>query len=801
MKNKIVLQDNWMLQQVGGEVFSIPQMPMMVHDILHVHNKIDDTYQKGNTISCAWVAEQVWEYQVSFLKPGWEETILLTFQGLDTLAEIYLNDQLIGSSKTCYMPASFPVDTWLMEGENQLRVRFDSVPKYLQEMSLQEQGDHSDTVEDCRYLRKSFHDFTTYLGAKPEFLKVGVFGEVALELCHQARLTEVTIDYALTEHLTRADVLVRGEATEGEIFCIEMRDPHGGLVYHQSGNNKEWGFSIENPELWWPRGYGEQPLYTLVVQMLDGKGQELDRVIKKVGLRKTQVSSNLAVQVNNTAIRLWGANLAPIDGRTLCEDQKRLTEIVNLAYDCNMNTLRVWGEGNVFSDILYELADELGILLWQEFFCGHAQYPEDERVFAAILEEAEFLIRRLRHHASILLWCGGNECFMSRDFAAPDKPYLAARLFEYNLRALCKKLDPDRYYHANSPWGGDYTNAPEVGDTHSYTNSWYVPGAALPAFVSENLRVSFPPVRSLKRYLSVEELPAPGLHKAGDLPWPKEYEEVTSAESYMKIGPVEQMYDAATPEEMVYRFGAAAGLYLQESVEGYRRGKTVADAFGQRLCGGHLVWKLNTTFPHIYSSILDYYLEPGIPYYFLKRAYAPVLASLEYGDHIRAWVVNDTKFPLTGTMTAQLFSLADNKVTHELKRPFYVLPGDSTLVTALDEFGQFPRNRAVRLLVYGEDQELLAENSGFADIERHIEFPDPQIDLEWQDGILYLTADRYAHHVELAGEAGEAFGYRFSDNYFSLFPGERKAVVVSAPEHGVVRARGAYASTYSEVQF
>lgn len=810
MKQKILLHSGWTLKDAENKypLLDIPQMPAQVHDILFSHGIISDEYQNGNTAGCRWVSGQKWIYQTSFECPAWEKGIRIWFEGLDTLAEIFLNGVAIGKHSDSYLPVRYDVKDIIRPGQrNELEVVFDSVVERLEQLEgeILRKGTPAG-AQASRYIRKSFHDFTGYLGAKPDFLKVGIFGEVALELIDEAELIDFDIDYSLNDTLNRADVCVaaltagdvRGKRLELTVSC-----PDGTELEYNFAVEEALDVLLQQPMLWWPRGYGRQELYCFSLGLYSEDGRLLDKKTKQIGFRKIEMVECLDFIINKRQIKLWGGNLTPVDGRTACENPERVKEIVQLAFDCNMNTLRVWGEGDRFGDMLYELADRMGILLWQEFFCGHAQYPPEKSVRELILEEAEYQIRRLRHHPSLLLWCGGNECFMSRDFAKPGEEYGAAQLFEYDLKNLCARLDPGRYYHVNSPFGGPYTNSPDFGDTHSYTNSWYVPGGEIPKFVSENLRVSLPPVRSLKRYLKTDKLPQPVPLTHGSLPWPEEFEKVTSAESFKKIPPIEQFYDAVNPEQMVYRFGVAAGSYLKESVERYRRGKTVSAPFAHRGCKGHLIWKLNTTFPHIYSSILDYYLEPGIPYYYLKRAYEPLLVSIEVADHINIWIVNDTAKEVRGTLTAHLFDMGENKVCCSLDRPFYVGAGESVPVTTLDQFGQFTRDKLLRACLKDGEGNVIGSANNFADIERHLVFPQAQLSLSCKDNILSVSTDRFARCVELLGsDDGDEFGWRFEDNYFDLFPGEVKQIRMGGRHsNGIVTAKAAYSPHVSQAVF
>lgn len=855
MKYKKELTGEWILREKeSGEAFRIPGMPMQVHEILYENGRIDDGYLWGKTGNCGWVNDRTWSYETEF---ECEEAAaaLLLFEGLDTICSIWLNGKKIGESRDCYLPCCISADGYLRSGKNRLEVVFEPVRRELERIrEARAKLPEQERVQPERFIRKTFHDFTTYLGNDPDFYKVGIFRPVSLiVLPEKLMLAEVQTGYTLNEALDRAQVRITPVLYQAEKISHEVLQQvrvtvqislDGEVLWQASGEAGEsFHASLDGIRLWWPRGYGEQPLYEISAEVsccgclagdvredyaalldeagacgkngdrdriADGNGEAAqesripaDRKAQFIGFRKIQMQGMFDFSVNGVQVKLWGANLTPDQGHTLCEDTERIERLLKLAVDGNVNTLRLWGEGVPFTEFLYDYADRHGILLWQEFFCGHAQYPTCHEVTELILREAEWMIRNLGHHPSILLWCGGNECYLSRDFAAPDEEYLAAPFFEYELKELCSRLDPDRYYHVSSPFFGTYSNDPALGDTHSYTNSWYVPGGDYPVFATENLRVCFPGEKSLKRYLQTDELPAPGQQKHGGLPWPEEYERITSAESWKKIPPVEQFYDAGTPEEMIYRFGMAAGLYIKDAVERYRRGKRTEEAFAARRCMGHLIWKWNTTFPHIYSSMIDAYLEPKMPYYFLKRAYEPTAISIEVSDHIDVWAVNDTAQTLQGTAVVSLFDMQKNRYVQNGHFPFRILPGESRMLGRLDSWGQMTRDK----IVYGElrdDQgQILARNHSYLDIERHMTFPEAKVEMHQEGDVLVLMTDRYARCVELSGEdRGDAYWWDFSDNYFDLFPGEEKRIgILGKHTEGTVRAKAFYSPYTAELLY
>jgi beta-mannosidase len=788
MKQIIVLSNGWTLKDCDTQKeYAVPKMPMQVHTILQEHGTISDGYIYGDTADCRWVQEHEWMYTAGFTCEDCGKKAFISAKGLDTFADVYLNDVLIGSHEDFYLSARFDVTGKLLQ-TNTLRILFHSVPEILREYASK--NPHPDRIEPYRMIRKNFHDFITYLGAKPDLMKVGIFADVALELVDTAEIKDFTVDYVLNDALTSAEISIKAETTAACDLKIRVSGQQTERCYtvKSSGNGTaDIKFSIENPSLWYPRGYGKQPLYSFRAEALSDEGALFDISERMIGFRKVVMVNNLDFEINQIPVKLWGANLTPVDGKTACTDRERLMRIFELAYDCNINTIRIWGEGERYDDEFYDEADRKGVLIWQEFFSGNSAYPNDSHLRSLLRLEAEELVLRLRHHPSLLLWCGGNETYLNRDFGYPGEEYYGSEIVENDYREVCAKLDSGRYYHVTSPCGGAYSNDPSSGDTHSYTNTWFVPGGDYPNFVSENLRVALPVSHSLMRYLRLDEKPSVTslMQDGSDYPWPEEWNAITSADSWYKIPPIEQFYDAADFDSMVYRFGAAAGAYLRDSVERYRRGKPVWDSQGRRRCQGHLVWKLNTTRPHIYSSIIDYYLEPGIPYYALKRAYEPVLVSFEISDHIYAWIVNDSTETVEGSLILQLFDIASSKVEKEFTVPVRVKAGQSQVVSSLDEFGQFLRKRLIVGRLVKPDRTPVLTVSSFADIERHLSFPDANLTLSSAGNELIVETDRFARCVELSGEkAGDLFGFYFTDNYFDLLPGEKKHIGIKSRHSG-----------------
>jgi beta-mannosidase len=353
-----------------------------------------------------------------------------------------------------------------------------------------------------------------------------------------------------------------------------------------------------------------------------------------------------------------------------------------------------------------------------------------------------------------------------------------------------------------------FANDPREGDTHGYTHLWYVPGSYYPVFLSENCRVSAPPLRTMQIMMTPGELWPEGytniMTKKQRLCWPETWNQHNTNNGAVKVGSVENYLDAEDPASLIYRLGAAHANYIKRDVERFRRGKPVSQAEGPRLTKGHLLWKFNNNSNIISYGIVDYFNEPGMAYYALRNAYSPLLVSFSIEDEIHVWLTNDTQEHYSGSVVVKLFNLPENKFTEEMEFPFSVQPDQSIPVGNLNGFLQFRREHVLVAYVFDRADKMLARNVDYVDIERHLIFPeDASIELDINDGDLILACNKFARSVELIGdEDGDRFGWMFEDNYFDLVPGEIKRVkILGRHKKGTIHAKPYYSKTESSICF
>lgn len=826
MKQLIELSDGWELTSAAAapasslqqtyvasgpdpEPWIATEMPRQVHEVLLEAAVISNPYSLGGARACEWVAERDWIYRTTFAYSGEGTTAFLHFDGLDTIVDIYLNGEFVGSHRDMFIPLRLDV-TGMLRENNDLVLYFSSPHEFLRNVTLPDEW--RGRVRPNKLLRKPFNDFTDYLGPKPYLTPIGVYGAVTLELVDRAEILDLDIRSTVVPTLdaARIDVAVEVVGEDGAEVRVLVRDESGAVVRDKTlpvdAGTARASIDLNSPALWWPKGHGAQSMHTIEATLLVA-GEECDRFVKAIGLRRVEMPQPFEFIVNGRPITLWGAQPAPLTGITHRWDRDKAIAVLDRLEECNMNAVRLWGASERWEDEFYEETDRRGLLVWQEFFHDIGMYPDTAEYRTLCKSEAEFQVRRLKHHPSLLFWCGGNESFMGGEYEFPGERYIGGEIFLEDYPEVCARLDPDRYYHLSSPSGGDFANDPRGGDTHSYTNMWFVPGAEFPVMVAEEIRASPPAVKSMVRYLEDSD-PWPADYDGlvaydSGYPWPSTWTERTSTEGWKKIPEIELFHDPTDLDSGVYRFGAAHAHYMKRILESNRRGKPWWSPGGERINRGHFVCRWNDSWPIIYGSMLDFYGEPYQPYFAVKRAYAPILVSLDVADFITAWVVNDSAQAVTGTLEVRLFDPNANEFTHALTRDVSVQAGESQLVTNLNEFKQFRRDRFLLAELRDSESRVIARTNTFVDIERHLRFPDARLSVAVDGDTVTITTDRFARCVELGGSAGgDEFGWIFEDNYFDLFPGEVKTVRVSGRHgNGKITAKPHFSSVATSVEF
>lgn len=825
--------------------------------------KLDLRVAIGETESCEWIEQSDWLYRCEFQLPDEipQGRQYLRFGGVDTFAEFYLNGVWIGKHEDMFLPAHIEV-TGRLKKQNELLVFFHSPVRRMQELYEDMPQEWQGVVSAKNLVRKPSVDFGDT--GKVKMLNVGLFEDVVLECTDRCELAWVDIDvtlgyYFLDEAEISCVLHLNGDA-DGVETRLRVFSPDNELVAEQISacgageGHRQTALKavIQNPALWWPKNYGGQPLYRVEAALiLDG--ELLDCVSKKVGIRKIEKTGDMRFRVNNCEIKQWGVLLQASGGISHRFDPVKNHQMMELVDRGNINTIRIWGGGMQLGDAFYEEADERGILIWQEFFIDWSYYPESEHYRSLYRQEAEYEVKRLKHHACVLLYSGGNEPLVGLLEGTNERIRIGYKCFTEDFMEPCRRLDPRRFYLLSSPCGGDYPSDTREGDSHPLQYTYAHAVTEFPLFISEQARSTTGPLRSLRRFMSEEELwpegyvntvtpqqynPAYNIDYPDkpyyqlDPDWDKKYSKgwtvpkisngrPFTVASWKKIGlpdtwwrraasffaseaaPLERFFDATDAESLVYRINAATGWFFKDDLERIRRGKAFYQTGEPRFCQGYIYVKLNDTWPQFYCTLIDFFQEVYIPYYQFRRSLSPILLSFDFGNRKFLWGVNDTRKRIRGELTIQAFSQMRNKVIKEISIPVYLDPGESRIFTALDDFAPLPTESVLYAQLRSDEGELISESDTLLDMERHQTFPDAKLRVYTKDDCLFIETDKYAHCVELTGDdQGDSFGWYFEDNYFNLLPGNTKCVRIYG-EHkaGTITAKAHYSPHKTVVEW
>lgn len=819
VRKSINLNENWIISeaksktdfeksipadfQKSGETWYKAKMPKQVQDILFENGILPDPHFSKNPTKCTWVFEKDWIYATRFASPKNKGDVFLCFDGIDTRADIYLNGKKIGECANMFRKYRFQADSFLKKdgSPNVLSVLVYSPAKFLNDIELQK-GDTETAAH--KYLRKTGSDFSSYMGARPNFLKMGIYKNVYLDIPDENYLGDVYVQTSLSNDYTKARISVnpdiQGEGTAK--ISYTLISPSGKLISKDVVSNSDsFVINLDNPELWQPYTHGKPSLYKLTVSLIS-KNREIDKKDFSVGIREVQLvtkdektgEARFGFKINVRMIFMRGACWAPLEGMTHVWNNERAGKLLDIFQAGNMNFIRVWGEGSLPDDWFYDECDRRGILVWQEFMTGNGMnFPLNYEGFTEnIKAEITDNILRFRNHPSIIIWCGGNEHYLGRKVVVEDKKNPVGReLFEEIMPQLVKTYDPNRIFHPSSPWGGeDWINGndPLEGDWHDYATIRFMPLATTPLFTTEVCMVSPYSVNSMRKFMTEEELWPTGfsfkIDKPGKIAWPDAWEYHTTGNSWQKLGRIQDYLDIQNVDDLCRVTGTAHGEYLKERYERSRRGVLDGQPDGNRRSWGAAIWRFNDTWPMIYMSVVDYYLEPKIPYYFLKRACEPILISFEITpERYCAWLVNDSSATVNDSLIVELRNFS-GKLTKRVAHKVELKAGEAKRVFDLTQFGEILKRSEYLTGRFGNQtvSQLLWT-------EKFLLLPDAKIQIEKAaDGII-LKSDKFVKEVALV--IPNSTGAVFDDNYFNLLPGEAKHVkILDAANGTTVKAKG-----------
>jgi beta-mannosidase len=800
----------WRFRQSGTDPWLKASVPGGVHTDLLALGRIPDPFFRDNELRVQWVAEQDWEYRKPFradpaLLRG--EKTFLVCDGLDTLAEVSLNGRTLGAADNMFRSWRWETTGLLRNGENELAVLFRSPLAYIRARQAQRPLTGGGDIPGGPYLRKSPYHWGWDWG--PKLPAIGIWQDIRLEGYSAARLADVHVRQRHAGKAVRVSARAAVECHAAAPLRLRavLRAPDGTRLESAapvSEGTGEISLTVEHPRLWWPAGMGAQDLYRLAVS-LESEGAVLDRREYSIGLRTIELrreadawGESFAFVVNGAPLFAKGADWIPADSFPPRVSDGRLRALLRSAADAHMNMLRVWGGGTYGEERFYDLCDRLGLLVWQDFMFACGIYPDDDAFAENVRREAVDNVRRLRHRASLALWCGNNE--MEQGWSDwkwnrpddPDNQRLKAgydRMFHRLIPSVVAAEDPDRPYWPSSASSGEPVvdpNGQRRGDMH-YWGVWHErkPFTAyrgqFPRFASEFGFQSLPPFPTIRSFT------APGDRNLT----------AYVMEHRQRSGPgnrviLSQLLDTF---RLPKNFSALAYLSMILQAEGMRIGVEHWRRNRARV-GGTIIWQLNDCWPAISWSSLDYFGRWKALHYAARRFYAPVLLSvLDDGLRRGLHVTNDLTSAWEGEIRWRLESLG-GKILERGREPVAAAPAADTAVRGLDFTGRIDDSLARETVLVCElhqgRKRTAACVSPLAPI-KHLSLTDPGLRTEVgrsRDGLVVdVAAKALALFVELAFDGADAV---FSDNYFDLGAGMRARVTVPLPDGwSLARARRA----------
>jgi beta-mannosidase len=757
-------------------------VPGHVHLDLQRTGVIPDPFERMHERGVQWVDERDWEYRCQF-EVAAEDLAgarhVLRFEGLDTIATVVLNGEVVSETDDMFVPVEVDVTSWLAEGTNELEVRFSSAERVGAErrrVALEDLDPaFAHGLSSRSTVRKAQYAWGWDWG--PRLRGCGIWQPVQL-----VRIPTVRI----TDWWWRSSFAADGSCTVTVGVTVDgaadlLRVALDGQVA-EGPTSEPAAITIAEPQRWWPNGLGEPHLYDLAVELVAADAEVADRRRARIGLREVElvqepdeVGASFAFHVNGVPMFAKGANWIPDDSFPARTTRERVFAQLELARDCHMNMLRVWGGGLYETTDFYDACDELGLLVWQDFPFACALYPEDDRFVAAVVGEARSAIRRLRNHTSLALWCGNNENQWLVWMGAYGSGIrtLGERIYDEALPPVVAEEDPGRPYWPSSPYGSETDPSGEAdGDCH-YWNVWHGEGdwvhyeKCTARFVSEFGFSAPPDIRTLREWLDPGDL-------AVDTPAMRWHDKTSKANPTFYgryLGYIALHYPMPTTvDDLVYygQLNQADGMRF--GIEHFRRLRPHTM--------GTLVWQLNDCWPVQSWAWIDHRLRPKAAWYAARRFYAPLLLSLSRaGDAVRAHLVNDAMVAEDGTVRLRAVD-HDGTVLWSVDQPASVGPGESQLVI------EAPLPDEV--LAAGAHAVIHAT---FADVEgslllvepKDLRLPVPHLTIDARpegDGArLCLGSDTLALSVVLSLEGADA---RWSDNVLHLLPGEPREVTVTS---------------------
>ncbi|MBB3696901.1 hypothetical protein KMW28_22340 [Flammeovirga yaeyamensis] len=798
---------DWKFAQADRKEWLDAKVPGCVHTDLLRHKKIADPFFGENEKKVQWIDKKDWIYKTSF-NNSIEDTQKqeLIFEGLDTYADVYLNDKKILSADNMFRSWTVDVSHIIKKGKNEIKIYFHSpikkgtplwdavgYPLYAinDDAKTGNTGDRKLSV----MTRKAGYHYGWDWG--PRLVTSGIYRPITLKSWKNSRIDNIRYTQS---NITAKNVDVKTEVNiksviPGNIEVVILDAVKGKKYASEFYNVKEGDqtlaldFKIKNPKLWWSNGLGDQHLYPIKVQ-IKSDGQLLDENVQNIGIRtvelvteKDQIGESFKIRLNGHDIFMKGTNYIPGDMFLDRVSDEKMEETIKACADANMNMIRVWGGGTYEKDLFYDLCDKYGLLVWQDFMFACSLYPGDEAFVENVKQEVKDNVIRLRNHPSLAMWCGNNEIewawfgwgiqkelnLSEADSTKIINDYF--RLFTKEIPDVLHQHD-DKDYWASSPYFRKYGDHLETkGDRHLW-DVWKGPKPMdyykthVPRFMSEYGYQSFPEVQVMKKYVKEDEVNL----------WSKGMRNHQKAKygnkRIMKNLTREFGIDGKDFEKFTYISQLYQGYDLKFAIETHRR--------NMPHCMGSLYWQVNDCWPVASWASIDYEGNWKSAHYRIQDAYKNKISTVSLDEGVyNIYVVSDELKDESAELKVQVLDFDGNTVLEQKKKVALKANTSSLAHSIKAEDLPEQKNNLVMVTTLTQKNKIIHRNEFYSVKSKDLALS-KDYDLQKEvtansDGsyTIKLSSNKLLRGVRVNSKDHSGC---LTDNYFDLLPREVKVI-------------------------
>lgn len=782
------LNGTWQLSAGHRSLESVDmQIPGTVLSGLLAAGKIKDPFYRTNedaTRALFWkdyVFTRTFDVDEELLA---QQHIVLVCEGLDTLAEISINGTFLAKTDNMHRTWKFQAKKLLHPGKNEIQIVFRSVLRFIEDYPYEAHKKINyipcGSMKGNQLLRKAHSMFGWDWG--PQTIDAGIFRDIYLQGYSHARIEDIRIHQQHAKNVSVQTSITLSESVPGQKLCVELSEDGADkplqtkLCKTNADGVAAVDFVIENPKLWWPNDYGDQPLYIVRTTLLDEDGTSLESITRRIGLRTLTISqekdewgNEFAFCVNGVKIFTRGGNYIPDDCLYTRITEKKLDYILESCRRAHFNCVRVWGGGYYPSDAFYDLCDEKGLIVWQDLMYACNVYDVTDAFAENCRQETYDNVRRLRHHASLGLWCGNNEIESAWDHWGDfqkETPYLRAdyiRLFEEVLPKAVQEADGETFYWHSSPSsGGCFDNPDDAnrGDTH-YWDVWHGQKPFTDyrkyffRFCSEFGFQSFPCAKTINSFTLEDDRNIFSRVM-------ESHQKNNAANGKMLYYLSENLRYPKDLTHLLYASQVLQGMAIKYGVDHWRRNR------GR--CMGTLYWQINDDWPAPSWSSIDYFGRWKALHYMAQKFYAPHAVSMTLEDHRCHVYFSNESFETTEySLTLSIRDLSGNVLeTYETKGNSPAFSAIETAVVDICSWEDQKDDVFLEAVIHTKDQKVLKDVETLVPY-KYLNLKNPVISTEAEETndafILHISSDCFAPFVALDFDDADVI---FSDNFFHL---------------------------------